>query len=197
MFHVIRAACQQTHETHQTVIYYHGGSAMQKYGSVLGWAITGNIGYDTHSLYGNWNPQVQSFAEWSRYRHSEQERKDRKRFIEALLNCTVCDLLDDPQYFKLLMNFHRRFTRKPPNNVVRKWHDEYSREDSEKMVKLIYGKRIHEYPAGHSTPARTSIDLYSDRKFKDVRSYTYLWEFYEADTVEELKDGLRRIAAKL
>ena len=32
---------------------------------------------------------------------SDQERKDRKRFIEALLNRTVCDLLDDARYFKL------------------------------------------------------------------------------------------------
>ena len=69
---------------------------------MLHWALEDHIGKGEHAIYANWNPQEQSFEAWSRYRRSGQERKDRKRFIEALINRTTWKLLEDPQYYGML-----------------------------------------------------------------------------------------------
>ena len=136
---------------------------MQENDTFLSWVLTDDIGSGKHAIYANWNPQEQSFEAWSQYRHSEQERKDRKRYIEALLNRTTWKLLEGPQYYKLLLSFHRRLERKPPNGVIRKWYGEYSRKESERIVNIIFEKRTYE---NVGRPPSTSI--YFERAKRDL-----------------------------
>ena len=129
---------------------------------ILDWALTDHIGEGKYAIYANWNPREQSFEAWSRYRRSGQERKDRKRFIEALINRTTWKLLEDPRYYKILLSFHRCFERKPPNVVVSEWHNEYSLKESERMVKRIFEKRTVEFPPSCNTPPQIKTLFKSD-----------------------------------
>ena len=80
--------------------------------------------------------------------------------------------------------------------IFKKWLKDYSRKEAERMVKVICGKRTYDYPAGYSTPVHTSTSICSDRVIKDLRFFNGCCAFYE-DRVEDVEDGLRRIAAEL
>lgn len=159
---------------------------------MLDWALTDRIGQGRHAIYANWNPREQSFEAWSRYRRSGQERKDRKRFIEALINRTTWKLLEDPQYYQIFLSFHRCFERKPPNDVIPKWHNEYSLKESKRQVERIFQKRTVEFPPSCNTPPQT----YTYFERRKLESFNERFVFYE-DGEEEIEDGLRRIADEL